>query len=248
MNEQNQNKPKQRPEEAPKNAMGEASAAKSSNGLKRLLSRKWVSPAVFMAAAAIIVTLMWIYQDAGNSKETATTETGQTETTKGGEQIATPDDKGLEAIRKGEKLAWPVANKDSLKIENQFYDENASSEEKAAAVMQVGDTFSAHLGIDFTDPNNQPFDVTAALSGKVTQVGTHPTNGNVVEISHGDGLVTVYQSLSNVKVEVGQEVKQGDVIAQAGRNDLERDLGVHVHFGVLENGKSVNPATAIGEQ
>ncbi|GGG84228.1 M23 family metallopeptidase [Paenibacillus radicis (ex Gao et al. 2016)] len=240
MNE-NQNKPKQ---EAPKNAMGEASAAKSSNGVKKLLTRKWVAPAVFMAAAAIIVTLMWIYQGADDSKQTSTNETVQTEATKGGEAVK-PTDKELEGIRKGEKLAWPVANVEDLQVELPFYDETASDEDKAKAVVQMGDTFSAHLGVDLVDPNDQTFPVQAALSGKVTLVDRHPTNGNTVEISHGDGLVTVYQSLSEISVAVGDEVKQGTIIAKAGRNELERDLGVHLHFGVLSNNEAINPVTAI---
>lgn len=249
MNEENQNKSKQKTEESPKNVLGEVSAAKSSNGVKRLLSRKWVSPAVFMAAAAIIVTLMWIYQGSDDSKETTATEnTEQTDATiKGGEGEAEqqPDDKALEASRKDEKMAWPVVNHEALKVELPFYDKDASSEEKAAAVVQTGDTFSAHTGIDFVDPTNQPFDVLAALSGKVSLVQKHPTNGSIVEINHGDGLVTVYQSLSEVQVAEGDEVKQGTVIAKAGRNDLERDLGVHLHFGIQDNGHAINPTTAI---
>ncbi|MUT65052.1 M23 family metallopeptidase [Paenibacillus sp. NEAU-GSW1] len=243
MNE-NQNKPKQ---EAPKNAMGEASAAKSSNGVRKLLTRKWVAPAAFMAAAAIIVTLMWIYQGADDSVKTSTTGIEQTESTNKGD-AAKPNDDALEVIRKGEKMEWPVANKEALQVELPFFDKNASAEEQAKAVVQAGNDFSAHLGIDLVDPNDQPFDVQAALSGKVTSVIKHPTNGNVVEISHGDGLVTVYQSLSEVAVAEGDEVKQGTVIAKAGRNELERDLGYHLHFGVLKDGEAVNPSTAVGQQ
>lgn len=243
MNE-NQNKPKQ---ESPKNVLGEVSAAKSSNGFKRLLSRKWVTPAAFMVAAAIIVALMWIYQGSDDTKETSATTTEQTETAVGND-VAKPDDQALEAGRKGEKLQWPVANKDVLDEVLPFFDANATADQKANAVVQTNDnTFVPHTGVDFADPSDQPFDVMAALSGKVTRVEKHPTNGNVVEISHGNGLVTVYQSLSDIQVAVGDDVKQGTKIAVAGRNDLERDLGVHLHFSVKEDGKSVNPASIVGQ-
>ncbi|GLX70152.1 M23 family metallopeptidase [Paenibacillus glycanilyticus] len=243
MNE-NQNKPKQ---DSPKNGIGEVSAAKSSNGFKRLLSRKWVTPAAFMVAAAIIVALMWIYQGSDNTKETSATTTEQTDTTVGNEAVK-PDDQALEAGRKGEKLAWPVANKDLLDEVLPFFDANATAEEKANAVVQTNNnTFVPHLGVDFADPSDQPFAVMAALSGKVTLVEKHPTNGNIVEISHGNGLVTVYQSLSDIQVAEGDDVKQGTQIAVAGRNDLEKDLGVHLHFSVQENGKSVNPASIVGQ-
>ncbi|SFF24303.1 stage II sporulation protein Q [Paenibacillus catalpae] len=243
MNE-NQNKPKQ---ESPKNVLGEVSAAKSSNGFKRLLSRKWVTPAAFMVAAAIIVALMWIYQGSDDTKETSATTSEQTETAVGNEAVK-PDDQALEESRKGEMLEWPVASKDALDEVLPYYDANATVEENAKAVVQTNDnTFVAHTGVDLADPSDQPFDVLAALSGKVTRVEKHPTNGNVVEISHGNGLVTVYQSLSDIQVAVGDDVKQGTKIAVAGRNDLESDLGVHLHFSVKEDGKSVNPASLVGK-
>ena len=76
MNEQDQKNQKQEP---PKNNLGGRNAAPSSP-YKKTLSRKWISPAVFVAAAAIIVTVMWVYQD--NSQKTSTTQTPeQTSTT-----------------------------------------------------------------------------------------------------------------------------------------------------------------------
>ncbi|WP_144530104.1 M23 family metallopeptidase, partial [Peribacillus simplex] len=73
-----------------------------------------------------------------------------------------------------------------------------------------------------------------------TRVENHPLNGNVVEVTSGDTR-TVYQSLNEVKVSEGAEVKQGDAIATAGRNELEKDLGNHLHFEVYEGDKLVNP-------
>ncbi|MFF2889947.1 peptidoglycan DD-metalloendopeptidase family protein [Paenibacillus sp. NPDC057967] len=247
MNDQNQNKQKQRPEESPKNSLGGASAAKSSSGLKKLFAKRWVSPAIFMAAAAIIVTLMWIYQGSDPAKPT-TVPDNSTEVAKGEEgegQIAPEDEVDVVAI--AEDMKWPVASKQELQVETKFYDEKASETEKEAALVQVGTTYSPHTGIDFVDPSGQPFDVLAALNGKVTRVEPHPLNGNVIEISHGNGLVTVYQSLTDVQVEEGDEVSQGTVIAQAGRSDLERELGIHLHFETRLNGKTVNPSQYISE-
>lgn len=248
MNDQNQNKQKQRPEETPKNSLGGASAANSSSGLKKLFAKRWVSPAIFMAAAAIIVTLMWIYQGADPAQPT-TGPDNSTEVTQGEEQTPGLTEEEVDDVPaiQAKDMKWPVGNKEELQIETNFYDSNASATEREAALIQVGTTFSPHTGIDFVDPNGQTFDVLAALSGKVTHIETHPTNGNVVEISHGDGLVTVYQSLTNVQVEEGDEVSQGTTIAQAGRSEMERELGVHLHFETRLNGESVNPSNYISE-
>ncbi|MNF95300.1 Stage II sporulation protein Q [compost metagenome] len=141
-------------------------------------------------------------------------------------------------------MQWPVVDYDKLEVALQYYDANGTNEEKQAAmVLQTNtSTYTAHVGLDLAKPDNTTFDVLAALSGKVTHVEKgHPTNGDTVEISHGDGLVTIYQSLSDVTVNEGDEVKQGTAIAKAGRNDLEKDEGIHLHFEARQNGKVLNP-------
>lgn len=245
MNDQNQSKPKQRPEETPKTVLGGTSAAKSSSGWKNLFAKRWVSPAIFMAAAAIIVTLMWIYQGADQTSPT----TGKPDSTEvsQGDAATGKDNETPEVVAGDELMQWPIANKEALQVELPFYDEKATDAEREAALVQVGDTFTPHMGMDFVDPSGKTFDVLAALSGKVTYVKTEPTNGNVIEITHAGGLVTVYQSVTDVAVAVGDEVRQGTVIAKAGRNDLERDLGIHLHYETRSNGKPVNPSSLIAE-
>lgn len=246
-----QNKQKQRPEETPKNVLGGASAANSSSGLKKLFAKRWVSPAIFMAAAAIIVTLMWIYQGSDPAQQTTAPE-DTTEVTQGDEQTqgstneeAAVDEEEVAAI--AENMKWPVASLEALQMETKFYDSSASEADKEAALIQVNNTYSPHTGIDFADPNGQPFDVLAALDGKVSHIEAHPTNGNIVEIDHGNGLVTVYQSLADIQVAEGDEVSQGDVIAKAGRSDLEKEMGVHLHFETRLDGETVNPSKYISE-
>lgn len=246
-----QNKQKQRPEETPKNSLGGVSAANSSSGLKKLFAKRWVSPAIFMAAAAIIVTLMWIYQGSDPAEPT-TSVPEESEVTQGNEntQGSTNEEDAAseeEVAAIAENMKWPVASLEALQMETKFYDSEASVAEKEAALIQVDNTYVTHTGVDFADPNGQPFDVLAALDGKVTHVEAHPKNGNVVEIDHGNGLVTVYQSLTDVQVEEGDEVDQGTTIAKAGRSDLERDMGVHLHFETRVDGQTVNPSKYISE-
>lgn len=246
MNE-NQNKPKQK-EESPKTIGREASAAKSSSGWKKLLSKRWVTPAVFLAAAAIIVTLMWIYQGTDTTSAPTSGNTSEvSDETAGGEASSSPEEV-VDALPGDQSMQWPVLDRAKLNEALSFYDNEAGEEERAAAVIQSGDTFMPHVGIDLSDPNGESFDVLAALTGKVSHVEKHPTNGNVVEIDHGNGLVTIYESLTDVAVAEGDEVKQGTIIAKAGRSDAERDLGVHLHFEVRHNGDAVNPASLIEQE
>ena len=248
-----QNKPKQRPEETPKNSLGGASAANSGSGLRKLFAKRYVSPAIFMAAAAIIVTLMWIYQGSDPAKETSgpidseVTQEGDSQEVQGSVNEVENGEEAVEVIADASKMTWPVGNMEALQVETKYYDKNASEADKEAALIQVDNEISPHTGIDFVDPNGASFDVLAALEGKVSHVEQHPTNGFVIEINHGGGLVTVYQSLTDVQVEEGDDVGQGTVIAKAGRSDLERDLGVHLHFETRLNGETVNPSNYIAE-
>lgn len=239
MSEQKGHNKKQTQEETPKNFLGESSAAKSSSGWRRLLFKRWVSPAIFIAAAAIIVTLMWIYQGPDKAKETSTNNPAGV--TQEGEVAGGDGKEAIEVSTGNEKFEWPITDKKAMQVITPFYNEKGTEAEREAAIVQIGDTFSTHMGVDFSDKNGKSFDVLAVLSGKVKDVYQHATNGMMVEIEHVDGLVSVYQSLTDVVVEKGDDVLQGTKIAKAGRNDLERDQGVHLHFELRKDGKSINP-------
>ncbi|WP_199616811.1 M23 family metallopeptidase [Paenibacillus alkalitolerans] len=225
--------------DSPKSSEGRE-AAVTGTFWKRLLAKKWVFPATYMAAAAIILALMWVYQDSANSP-IPQDETGLEVST--GEK--TTDGNAVPATAEAESLGWPVSNKDSLELTMEYFDVNASSEDNQAAMVEYGDTFTPHTGIDLSSPNQEPFEVLAAMGGTVTRVDQLPIAGYVVEIKHDNGLSTLYQSLDDVQVAKGDEVKKGEKIAMAGRNELEKELGVHLHFEVWKDGKPVNPETVI---
>jgi stage II sporulation protein Q len=235
MNDQNKQFQNQ---ETPKSTEG-AAAAKSFSW-KRFLAKKWVFPATYMAAAAIILTLMWVYQDGGS--ETLTEGEGQKEFYEQYIPSATeqlPD--ALAVTAPTETMSWPVEDRSAVEVVMGFFDSEASNEERQAAMIEYNDTFMPSVGISLSRQDFETFNVMAALSGTVTRVEKHPLMGNLVEITHNDGLKTIYQSLADVTVTNGAEVKQGDMIAKAGRNELQKALGVHMHFEVHENGQPVNP-------
>lgn len=235
------NKTARKIDESTKSIAGSVSARPS--GWKKLLSKRWVFPAAYMAAAAIIVTILWL-NAGGQGKETDQSVPGQASADVGVKEDGSSP-AAAPAAANGETLRWPVDKMASFKTVMSFYDASASDEERQAALVEQDNRFIPHTGIDLARNDAKDFDVVAALSGKVTVAEQTPANGYEVHIQHGNGLETVYQSLKDVKVEVGQEVEQGDVIAKAGQSTLEADEGVHVHFEVLSNGLSVNPNSLI---
>ena len=79
----------------------------------------------------------------------------------------------------------------------------------------------------------------AAKAGTVIVSQRSSSYGNYVVISHGSGNTTLYGHMSSRKVEVGQYVKQGDVIGITGSTG--NSTGPHLHFEITENGVRVNP-------
>lgn len=95
-----------------------------------------------------------------------------------------------------------------------------------------------HRGIDIALPLGH--DVPTAQPGKVTFAGEIPGYGQTVVIEHADQLATRYAHLSQIAVKVGEAVTAGQVIAKSGATG--RATGPHLHFEVMEAGKTVNPS------
>jgi len=94
-----------------------------------------------------------------------------------------------------------------------------------------------HSGLDFKGPTGAP--IYSAAKGKISFVGRKAGYGNVVEVSHGNGLMTRYAHMSRFHARVGQEVAAGDLIGAIGSTG--RSTGPHLHFEVRINDRAVNP-------
>ena len=94
-----------------------------------------------------------------------------------------------------------------------------------------------HAGLDFRGPIGTP--ILAAAPGRVSFVGQKSGYGNVVEVDHGQGILTRYAHLSGFTATVGQQVTAGEQIARMGSTG--RSTGSHLHFEVRLNGVAVNP-------
>jgi murein DD-endopeptidase MepM/ murein hydrolase activator NlpD len=94
-----------------------------------------------------------------------------------------------------------------------------------------------HTGLDFqADPGTS---ILAAAGGVVVAQELHPAYGNMVEIDHGNDLITRYAHASRVWVKKGDLIKRGQKVADVGTTG--RSTGPHLHFEVLVQGVPQDP-------
>jgi murein DD-endopeptidase MepM/ murein hydrolase activator NlpD len=94
-----------------------------------------------------------------------------------------------------------------------------------------------HEGIDFAAPIGTP--IVAAAGGVVTVAEFHPQYGNMMEIDHGNDMITRYAHTSRLLMQVGDIVRRGQHIADIGTTG--RSTGPHLHFEVRVKGVAQDP-------
>jgi murein DD-endopeptidase MepM/ murein hydrolase activator NlpD len=98
-----------------------------------------------------------------------------------------------------------------------------------------------HKGIDFAGRLGS--EVVAVAAGVVTWIGEKSGYGKTIELNHGNGYVTRYGHNDSILVSMGDKVEKGQTLALMWSSG--RSTGPHVHFEVIRNGKTVNPAKYI---
>ena len=79
----------------------------------------------------------------------------------------------------------------------------------------------------------------ASGAGEVVLSEYHSGYGNLIEIDHGDGIVSRYAHNSRRMVSVGDDVLRGDLIATVGSTG--QSTGPHLHYEILIDGEFVDP-------
>lgn len=94
-----------------------------------------------------------------------------------------------------------------------------------------------HKGMDIAAPYGTK--IVAAAKGKVTHSGWLGGYGNLIIITHENGIQTYYGHCSKLYAKVGEEVEAGDTIAAVGSTGFS--TGNHLHFEIRKNGSQINP-------
>ena len=125
----------------------------------------------------------------------------------------------------GGVMAWPVPG--YTRISSPF----------GMRTHPITGVYKLHTGTDISAPMGATF--VAANDGIVTKAGFNTAYGNMVILDHGGGITTLYAHGSEILVQEGQIVKQGEQVLKVGSTGYS--TGPHAHFEIRINGQYVNP-------
>lgn len=148
-------------------------------------------------------------------------------------------------INTDKKVIYPYTDQ-SVEIGKYFYDYKGESSKQEKSIIYHDNTYMQNSGVDFISAN--VFDVISVLDGTVTDVKEDENLGKIVEIKHGNDCISIYQSLSELSVKKGDTVNQGQIIGKSGTNELDKEMGNHLHFEFYTNGQVVDPTLYLGKE
>lgn len=149
----------------------------------------------------------------------------------GAGSVYTPDGKVYDTSKYAGRFMWPVSTGGVITDEFGYRDAPTAGASTYHQGLDIGCAYGT--------------DIVAAEDGTVILSSYNGGGGNMVMISHYDGICTVYMHNSQLCVNVGEKVVKGQVIAKAGSTGVS--TGPHCHFGVSIDGTYVNPHDFLGQ-
>ncbi len=134
-------------------------------------------------------------------------------------------------------------NDASVKIVKSFYDYKEENHENS--IIYYENTYMPNTGIIYK--GDETFDVLSIYEGEVIKIEEDEIMGTIVTIKHSENVLSIYQSLKDIKVKEGDLVNKQDVIGSSGKNNLSSDIGEHLHFELIVNGQNVDPEKYYGK-
>lgn len=143
-----------------------------------------------------------------------------------------------ERTMKDSDIVRPYTNED-IKIGKSYYDYKAEETNQEKSIIYYENTYIQNTGVDYV--SKEVFEVNAIADGTVISVTEDDIVGKTVKIKHNNDMISVYQSVNDIKVKENDTVTKGQVIATSGTNNINSELGNHLHFELYNQNILVNP-------
>lgn len=144
----------------------------------------------------------------------------------------------VQVVNVGNMINRPY--KDSnVKIVKSYYDYLADAESQENSLIYYEGTYIQSSGVSYS--NGEEFDVVSILPGVVKEIKEDDILGNSITIEHDNGIISIYQSISDILVHEGDNVTENQVLAKSSTSNISSDLNNHLYFEMIIDGVCVNP-------
>lgn len=201
---------------------------------RRLFSKKWAYPAVYLGAAALIIGLMYVKSQMGGSNPASSTnvDTGAQNPSQSTQSTKPTFDQ-------------PYARGTDASVSLGYFPVKGSANAQAATLVSYDNAYYPHEGYDYKTKDSSAFQVTASASGKVIKVEDDKLYGQTIIVDSGDGYTERYESLGSVEVKQGDAIRQGQVLGTSGTCEFEKSAGDHLYFAIYKDGQPVDPGSLL---
>ena len=140
--------------------------------------------------------------------------------------------------KKKEKVSMPYTSA-NVTVAKSFYNKDESNENQENALIYYENTYMPNTGVLYE--SDEIFDVVSPMDGTVKDIKTDEILGKVLTIEHNSKVTTVYYTLGDTKVNVGDRVTKDQLIATSGTSKLETAKEQTLLFEVYIDGVLTNP-------
>lgn len=153
------------------------------------------------------------------------------------------DDIPVEVVK---KFILPLAG--DYMIVRTYFDESLDDAQLETAVIDNGIEMITSTGISYKKSDNSSFEVLAIYDGVIQSIEEDELCGATITIDHNNGMKSIYSSLENITVNIGDNVSVGDVIASTRESINDPSSGVHLHLEIINDEDYINPVNVYGKE
>lgn len=207
---------------------------------KKLKLKSYVLPSLYVC---LFIATFYITLVVSNSLTKKTVKTPEKENLDYvSDTILDKKEEDTPVVKEETKMIKPYTN-DKVTIGKYFYNQTDENAKQENSITYHDNTYMQNSGVDYI--LEESFDVVSILDGTVLDVRTDDMLGKIIEIKHDNDYVSIYQSLSTIDVKKGDIIKQGQVIGKSGTNEIDKDMGNHLHFELYLKNQVVDPSLYI---
>lgn len=130
-------------------------------------------------------------------------------------------------------------NNEKVAIAKSFYSKDSDEETQKKSLIYYQNTYMQNSGVLYN--SDETFDVLSVLNGTVKNIENDTLLGTYIVIEHDADLSTIYYSITDTTLKVGDAVKQGDVIGKSGTNKITDSKKNNLLFEVNYKGSFIDP-------